>query len=222
MFCCITNRLRRRDKAAARGKVMEYRSEERGVRKKMTIIKSIKFLIVLILLLFGLPAGKTDKDTKGLIIDGKNFRFMVHEPDNWKAEIEDAKAKGLNAYFTPDGYTWKNSPAVIYIRVMEKYYKDVGAHLSGDMDQYKNDKTKIIFKDFKPGNLKYKNYTKQYLINDKTCDYLCYLDPGAEFDTYVMFVLATDKTNCDKYFTVFQSLLRSFTWGGDKVKTPKQ
>jgi hypothetical protein len=90
------------------------------------------------------------------------------------------------------------------------------------MDLYKNDKRKIIFKDFEIADLKYKNYTKQYIINDTTCDYLCYLDPGTEFDTYVMFVLATNTKNCDKHFTVFTSLLQSFSWGGDKVKTPKK
>jgi hypothetical protein len=172
--------------------------------------------------LFRVPAGQADKDTKELIIDGKNFRCMVRKPNNWKAEIEDAKAKQLNAYFTLDGYSWKNSPAIIYIRVMEKYYRDVKMHLSCDMDLYKNEKKKILFKDFEIAGVKYKNYTKQYIINDTTCDYVCYLDPGADGNTYLIFVLAEREKNCGKYIKVFQSLLHSFSWDGNTGTVPKQ
>lgn len=182
----------------------------------------LPFLCVLVLLLFRVPAGQTAQDTKEIRVDGKNFRFVVHEPDTWKVEIEDAKVKGLNAYFTLHGYSWKNSPAIIYIRVMEKYYRDIKMHLSSDMDLYKNDKRKILFKDFQIAGVKYKNYTKQYIINDTTCDYVCYLDPGTEIDTYLIFVLAERENNCGKYVAVFQSMLHSFSWGGDKVTIPKK
>jgi hypothetical protein len=153
---------------------------------------------------------------KGLIINGEGFVFTIKEPDGWTVNIEDAQKKGLNAYFAIDGYSYKNTPGLIYIRVMDKQGLTVEQHLKADMDKFSQDDKSVAFKEFAVTSISYHYASKNYLIGSRHCDYLCYIDPGEKYHTYLIFVLSADMKHCSKYNDVFRQFLRSFFWVTDQ------
>ena len=158
-----------------------------------------------------------DSDWKGLIIDGRNFWFMITEPDGWNVEINDANARMLNAYFVPNGHTFNKAPSVMYIRVMDKKGLTVEQHLKADTENFKK-RHSIQLKKFDVKDIRYRHATSLYLIDNEFCDYLCYIDPGEGYRSYLIFVLSSDMNICGKYTDVFRTFLKSFLWGGDDVR----
>jgi hypothetical protein len=156
---------------------------------------------------------------KGLIIHGQNFWFIISEPEDWTVNIEDANAKKLNAYFTINGYTYDNTPGLIYIRVLDKSGFSVEENLKADMDNFTKRKS-VKFNKFDVSDIQYHYAAMEYVIDNKTCDYLCYIDPGKEYKVYLIFVLSVEMKNSGKYIDVFQQLIKSFMWGGDQVNDP--
>ncbi len=185
-----------------------------GVKQIICSIFCILFLLTQVTSLSA--ASAEPKDMKGLIIDGQNFWFIISEPKGWTVNIEDAATKALNAYFTIDGYTYDNTPGLIYIRVMGKGGLTVEENLKADMGDFARRKS-VKFKKFVVPGVRYHYAAMEYLIDNKTCDYLCYLDPGKEYKAYLIFVLSVDTKNSGKYVDVFQQLIKSFMWGGDQA-----
>jgi len=158
-----------------------------------------------------------DSDMKSLIIDGRNFWFMITEPDGWKVEINDANARKLNAYFVPNGYAFNNSPGVMYIRVLDKQGLTVEQHLAADAEDFRK-RHSVQYKKFNVQGIKYQYVTRLDLIDNQYCDYLCYVDPGATYQSYLIFVLSADMKLCNKYTDLYRTFLKSFFWGGDDVR----
>lgn len=185
----------------------------------MKFVKMIIFLcfICIAVLVTSICPALNTENLKGLIIDGEGFWFIITEPDGWTVEIENANARKLNAYFVLDGHTWDNSSGVIYIRVLDKEGLTVEQHLEIDMKNFKKKKQTIQFKQFDINDIPYHHASKTYLIDNKYCDYLCYVDPGPEYMTYLIFVLSADMKVCDEYTATFRTFLKSFLWGGDQV-----
>lgn len=164
----------------------------------------------------GHPASK-NTEMKGLTIYGSNFWFMISEPDGWSAEIDDANARKLNAYFVPSGYNFNNAPAVMYIRVLDKLGLSVDQHLAADAKKFKK-KYSVQFDKFQVKDIQYRHATRLDLIDNKYCDYLCYIDPGETFQSYLIFVLSADTKVCGKYTDLYRTFLKSFFWGGDQIR----
>jgi hypothetical protein len=155
------------------------------------------------------PATKPD-DMKEML-KGKDS-FFISPPRDWTVEIDDANAREMYAYFVLKGYTFETSPGVIYIRLMDKSGLTVADHLKADMDYYRKD-SKVKFETFKVHGLHYTYAAKRYRIKDKSCDYVCYIDPDKEQQSYLIFVLTANEKNCSKYEGVFVDMLKSFSWG---------
>lgn len=188
-----------------------------GGQSVKRIICSIFCILFLLAQVTSLGAASSEsKDMRGLIIDGQNFWFIISEPKGRTVNIEDARTKALNAYFTINGYTYDNTPGLIYIRVMEKGGLTVEENLKTDMDDFARRKS-VKFKKFDVPGIRYHYAAMEYLIDNKTCDYLCYVDPGKEYKSYLIFVLSVDTKNSGKYVDVFQQLIKSFMWGGDQA-----
>ena len=152
-----------------------------------------------------------------MIVYGQNFAFSIKEPANWNGYTEDAYKYTVNAYFCLSNSNFNNSPAVIYIRILDKAGYEVKKHLEIDMKNFKKKKKKIEFKEFKINKLNYKFASKIYIIDDKFVDYLCYLDPGKDSSAYLIFVLNGKKKISKKYKKDFIKIIKSFFWLGQNV-----
>lgn len=180
--------------------------------------KYILYFLFIFLILYCSEYLHASEDMKGMLIYGKNFSFLVSEPEGWKGYTSDAYRYGLNAYFCIGEYDFDSSPEAMYIRVLSKGDYSVEEHLKIDMNNFKKKKSKVTFEDFKVVNLGYKYASKKYIIDDKTCDYLCYILPDKDSSVYLIFVLTVKKEVCNKYLDSFNELLKSFTWIGQDVK----
>jgi hypothetical protein len=156
------------------------------------------------------PATKPD-DLKTML-KGKDS-FFISPPPDWIVEIDNAKARDMYAYFVMKGHTFETSPGVIYIRLMDKMGLAVSDHLTADMDHYRKNSAKVKFETFKVRDLHYTYAAKKYRIKDKSCDYVCYIDPDKEQQSYLIFVLTANEKNCSTYEGLFVDMLKSFSWG---------
>ena len=162
----------------------------------------------------------TNPDDLKTMLKGKDS-FFISPPRDWTADIDDANARDLYAYFVIKGHTFETSPGVIYIRLMDKMGLAVSDHLMADMDYYRENTIKVKFDTFSPGELKYAYAAKKYRIKGKSCDYVCYIDPDKKQQSYLIFVLTADEKNCSTYEGVFVDMLKSFSWG-NKEPAPNQ
>ncbi len=151
-------------------------------------------------------------DTKGAPSNMDSFSIVP--PKKWTVNVEDAKNRGMYAYFLVGGYTYETSPAIIYIRLMDKMGLRVDEHLQADMNDSRKGNADVSFHPYKIGKMKYTAATRKYRYGKKSCDYLCYVDPGKGEPSYLIFVLTTDYKNCDTYTEDFRAMLESFQWTG--------
>ena len=111
-----------------------------------------------------------------------------------------------------------SSPALIYIRVLNKSGYDISEHLIADMESYKKKGKKVEFEDYKSDDITYRYVSKKYLINNQYCDYLVYLDPSEDSSVYLLFVLSVEKAICGDHIKLFNAFLCTFTWIGQDVR----
>ncbi len=90
-------------------------------------------------------------------------------------------------------------------------------HLQADIQESKLRAKSIQFMLSNVPDLRYHFASKNYLIDEQQCDYLCYVDPGKNYQSYLIFVLSTYLKNCSRCDDVFCKFLKSFSWGGNKV-----
>lgn len=160
------------------------------------------------------PQAMEEGDMKALL-KGKDA-FSVTPPQKWHANIEDANARGMYAYFVMDGYTYADSPGIIYIRVMDKLGQSVAQHLQADIDGYRKNKKDLKVERFTVSGLDYTHAAKKYVYGKTSCDYVCFIDPGKGELSYLVFVLTAEYKQCDTYKSEFETMVKSFVWNGGR------
>lgn len=79
----------------------------------------IAYLIVL--LVFACSAfGQERKDGDGVILFHPEIKFILNEPAGWVLDMQAGRADGADAVIFPKGSSWKNSVAVMYVRIVSK------------------------------------------------------------------------------------------------------
>jgi hypothetical protein len=170
--------------------------------------KVIPITTVVILSFFTLAQKKMDS----LLVWGEGFSFGVTEPAGWTGHTEDAYRYRLNIYFCLGRKKIDNSPAIMHITVLDKGNRSIQEHLEYDMENYKKNYQNIEFQDFSIEGLKYEALAKIFIIEDKTVDYVCFLDPGKGSQLYVVFVLHGPGDTTPHYQEDFVKLVKSFAW----------
>ena len=146
------------------------------------------------------------------MLKGKDS-FFISPPRDWTVDTDDANAREMYAYFVVKGTPLKLHQAVIYIRLMDKMGLTVSDHLKADMDYYRKNSAKVKFEHSSVSGLHYTYAAKKYRIKDKSCDYVCYIDPDKEQQSYLIFVLTANEKHCSTYEGLFVDMLKSFSWG---------
>ncbi len=100
---------------------------------------------------------------------------------------------------------------------MDKKGLTVEQHLQADMEEFSQKDKSVIFRDYVIPNIPYHFVSKNYLISDRYCDYLCYVDPGEKYHSYLIFVLSSEMKLCSKFNNIFSQFLQSFSWISDQV-----
>ena len=157
------------------------------------------------------------KDDRGMMIYGEGFSFILTEPINQTGNTQDAGQYGVNVYFIQNGFNFKNSPCIIYTRVMTKSGSNIKDDLEYDMMEYKQKYPDIKFIDLELEGIQYKYFAKIYKMTNGNSDYCCYIDTGDKNQLYFIFVMTGDSKTCEEEKTTFNELVKSFTWMTDDV-----
>lgn len=169
-----------------------------------------KAVLGLGIILIGVIAVTAQKDA--LIIFGQGFRFSVVEPKGWRCHTDDAFRYKMNAYFCLGSKSIKRSPAIMHITIYDKGGDTVQQSLAFDMENYRKHSKTIEFLDFPIDKLAYEFAAKTFVIDDKTMDYVCFVDPDKDSPLYVIFVLHGPKQESPKHVEAFLSLIKTFRW----------
>jgi hypothetical protein len=180
-----------------------------------------KSMLIIFIFLFGVISGFA-QEKNALFIYGNGWSFWVIEPKGWRCYTEDAYRYHMNAYFCLGKKNINNSPATMNIEVLRKGGKTLQERLATDMEDYEKQSKSLEFLDFLVDGIKYESISKIYIINDKTTDYVCFLDPSEDSPWYLVFVLHGPKDESPKYEKDFLSLIKSFSWMGGHVKGIKK
>lgn len=174
----------------------------------------MKKLWWLLTVLFVFGSGSSMQEKDALIIYGKGFVFSVLEPKKWTCHTEDAYRYRMNAYFCLGKNNINDSPAIMHITVFGKAEDTILESLAYDIENYKKHYKQIELKDFPIEGLRYEYASKTFVIEDKTVDYVCFLDPDKKSKLYLVFVLHGPKEVSPDYEKDFITLIKSFTWLG--------
>lgn len=185
------------------------RVSPRGQMMKRTILGlAVTFI--------GVMAGMAQKDA--LIIFGQGFMFSVVEPKGWRCHTDDAFRYKMNAYFCLGSKSIKRSPAIMHIAIYDKEGDTIQQSLAFDRENYRKHSKSIEFLDFPIDELAFEFAAQTFVIDDKTIDYVCFLDPDKDSPLYVVFVLHGPKQESPKHVEAFRSLIKTFRWLGSPAK----
>jgi hypothetical protein len=87
------------------------------------MLKSILLSALLAFAAFGAAAqsGKQDDGGAGSgILYGPDYSFVVKAPKGWVLDNTSAKSQGIDAVFYPEGSSWRESEAVMYVGIGRK------------------------------------------------------------------------------------------------------
>lgn len=168
----------------------------------------IGFLLIMIM-----PSPAQEKDA--LIIYGQGWMFGVVEPKGWRCHTEDAHQHHMNAYFCLGKKKIDNSPAIMHISVYSKGGDTVQQSLAHDIENYKKHSKTLELQDFQL-EANWEIASAKYIIDDKTTDYVCFVDPGKNSQFYLVLVLHGAKEESPKYESDFLSLIKSLHWMSGK------
>jgi hypothetical protein len=185
----------------------------------MQTMNKVHWLILLIIL--GAISGFAQKKD-ALLVFGKDFSFWVVEPKGWVCHTEDAYRYQLNAYFCLGKKTFNKSPVVMHISVHSRGGNTLQQKLDSDIEDYKKQHKKLELQEFPIGELAYEFLSKKYIYDEKTIDYVCFLDPHKDSPLFLVFVLNGPKEESPKYEKDFLALIKSFFWQGGDVKVIKE
>ena len=182
-------------------------------------MKKIMLIAVFILIMI-MPSRAQEKNA--LLIYGQGWMFGVIEPKGWLCHTEDAYRYQVNAYFCIGKKNYKKSPAIMHISVYDKGGDSIQQSISFDIENYKKHSKTLDLQEFLIEGSNYELVSKKYVIDDKTADYVCFLDPGKDSPLYLIFVLHGPKEESAKYETDFVSLVKSLRWMGGGSKGIKK
>jgi len=119
-------------------------------------------------------AGPADR----LLVYGKGFMFGVREPPGWRGSTEDAARWSSNIVFFRLGETADAAIALMRIRINDKTDENISADLQADMDHYRSQYPKVVFRELSVGHPSYAVVSKLFTIPGEWYEYVAYVNPG--------------------------------------------
>ncbi len=187
---------------------------------KKIICTTIITMIIIPLVLFA-GGNKDNTDHNSGLVYGHGHSFWIRAPKGWVLDNESGTDMGLHAVFYPEGSSWAQSIAVMYVNTAAKTNESVTINqiISYDIENFKSkspnlkvvDKKSIILPDKK-------KVIVNHFSGDSHGNYeaIGYLD---ESKVVVMFVLTSrNEKEFNKSLKAFEELVKSYEWLTGDVK----
>jgi hypothetical protein len=169
-----------------------------------------------------MPGRTQDRNKDALLIYGQGWMFGVIEPKGWRCHTKDAYKYTMNAYFCLGKKNIDNSPAIMHISVYDKGGRTMEENLAIDIKNYKKHHKKVELSEFLISGLTEEFASRILIYDEKTTDYVCFLDPDKNSPLYLVFVLHGPNDVSPKYEMDFLSLIGSLHWLGGDAKGIKK
>ncbi len=159
--------------------------------------------------------GEKKTGIKGMYcVYSKDWFFGTPALPGWDFVEEDGSGD-FNAYYCYPGKIYTSSPAIIYIRVMNKKGLNMKAALEQDMKEFSVQVSDAAYHAYPEGkNKRFVTASMIYTYRDRA-DFLTFLDPGKKYKFYLIFCLA----GASKYTQGFESYFRELVSGFVAVGT---
>jgi hypothetical protein len=182
-----------------------------------------------LLLLCGLGAAAQDakpdsRDMNAGIVYGKDHAFAIKAPDGWMLDNQSGVRQGLQAVFYPEGGSWKESKAVMYVNGAGKSADDtLEKFVERDVAGYREHSPglKVADDEALPVGGKEKVLVKRF-SGDRGGSYeaVAYVEESKVVVTIVLH--ARTQKDFDDALPAFRQLVSSYRFLSDKVMVEKQ
>lgn len=76
-------------------------------------------------------------DNSGLVY-GESYAFLVSAPRGWVLDNQTGASNGLQAVFYPEGSSWQNASAIMYVNVAQRKAKDeLDSFITADLEKFR-------------------------------------------------------------------------------------
>jgi hypothetical protein len=168
-------------------------------------------------------AKPDSRDANAGIVYGKDHAFVIKAPDGWVLDNRSGVRHGLHAVFYPEGGSWKESKAVMYVRAAGKTDDDtLEKFVERDVAGYREHSPglKVADDEALPVSGKERVLVKRF-SGDRGGSYeaVAYVE---ESKVVVIIVLhARSSKDFDDALPAFRQLVSSYRFLSDKVVTEK-
>jgi len=180
----------------------------------MTCPKSIRITLAIIVLgIIGLQAQTKPKPDR-LIVYGKDFAFIVKEPDGWRGDTGARASKyHVNVVFLSDGKASRKQDVTIRVSVNTKTDENTVEDLNYDMQQYKKEFPAAQFSDLDMTHPEYKTFARTVFVPNVFWEYVAYLNPGpGKPRIFSVAMSKKDLPASDGELKAYKAILNSVQW----------
>ena len=127
-------------------------------------MKSFTALIIAVISSFFVCSAQTDLKGQfpaGLVY-GPKGAYKIDAPKKWILDNTSGGSMGLSCVLYIDGYTWQNSPVVMYAKIASTSFEDIDKFIEFAIKEYKKEDVNFFHKELKKGKI----YDKKYIIMD--------------------------------------------------------
>lgn len=111
--------------------------------------------IVLILLIIGFSICHAQTESKGQfpagIIFGSKGAYKIDAPKNWILDNKSGISMGLPCVLYIDGYTWQNSPVIMYSKIASTNFENIDKFIEFAIKEFKKGDSNFSHKVLKTG-----------------------------------------------------------------------
>jgi len=125
---------------------------------------------------------------------GDGWVYFAADMPGWAYSPGDTR---ISSYYVLEGHSFRDTPALIYFRVIWKKGRTLNEMVQDDIDNFESSVKGLAVKDAKI-NSRYKSVTKTYYYGNKK-DYVSFIDPGKQFKFCVLVCMNSSAGTASKY-----------------------
>lgn len=121
-------------------------------------------LILIIMQLFLVCNAQTELKGQFLagIVYGPKGAYKIDAPENWILDNKSGLSMGLPCVLYIDGYTWQNSPVIMYSKIASTDYENIDTFIDFAIKEFQKEDSDFNHKELKTGKID----DKKYIIMD--------------------------------------------------------
>lgn len=127
--------------------------------RKIILKNTIIFLLLLLIFCsVSQSLTQTNKQFNSGIVFGPKGAFKIDAPKNWILDNKSGLSQGLNCVLYLDGFSWNNSPVIMYSKIASTKFEDIDVFIDYSVKAFIKEDSNFIYKNIKTGEIGNKKY----------------------------------------------------------------